>query len=413
MASSRLRGRIAIITTFWGESESEQITVARLVAGALATQLHVDVLFLDKDATTRTTKADSAFTLHSFPYRELHPSQDLLLRLALTQRGELAELPEHFDAYLRATTGPVLGITEKIHELDPDAIILCGTVHNYDYAHLRGTNNRRIIFLPISKNTRQLYGENVALLIGAADQIIASHPGEERVLGESFPTRQTDIVPLDLALSVNRAATSNTLFGVRFFQPFVLLIRSFPPGGARLDRAITHEIVTTIAGRVTKEDVPESNWRYAYDDVPDELPISVAEVDGETWRLADNTNMLPLPVSPSRVNLWRLMAHALFTIDLRPGGAFGREAVESLLFGTPVIVPDFSAAKEHAERANAGLWYRNNGELLDSVRVLSDRTIRERFAQNGQRYAESHHANLPVFVERICQLILPSRSISL
>lgn len=417
MASPRLRGRITIITSFWGEDESEQIAVIRLVAGALARHLHVEVMHLDATASTRRTHSESAFVVHTFPIAPIHPAQDILLRLALQhgareQREASAELPSHLEETIDRRHGPLEEVLECINTSDPDAVVLCGTLHPYDLSRLRGSKGRRIVFMPISANLFHLHDRAVSEIMHCVDLVVATHPGEERILAQIFPNRARAIVPLDLALSVNRGATSDTLFGVRFFQPFVLLIRSFGKGESRLERTVTHEIVTCVAGTIKRSEVPKQNWRYTDDEVPDELAVSVAEVDGENWRLSDNVNMLPLPVSPSRVNLWRLMAHALFTIDLRPTSAFGRETLESLKFGTPVIVPDFSAAKEHVQAANAGLWYRNNGELLDCVRVLADRTIREHFAKNGRAYTELHHSDLVGFVERISELVLPETGIS-
>lgn len=407
MASSRLRGRIAIITSFWGEDEDEQISVIRLAAGALARQLHVDVIHLDTTATTQRTRNESAFVVHTIPLTPTHPAQDLLLRLALNNDGGSPDLPPHLEATVDAHQGALEAVNECIDRIDPDAIVLCGTVHPYDLSRLRGYKGRRIVFMPVSPNMLSLHDRAVTRIMQISDLVVVTHPGEERTLRQIAPERARAIVPLDLGLSVNRGATNDTLFGVRFFQPFVLLIRSFGKGEDRLDRVVTHEIVTSVMGPVRREDIPKENWRYTDDDVPEELPISVAEVDGENWRLSDNINMLPLPVSPNRVNLWRLMAHALFMIDLRPSSAFGRETLESLMFETPVIVPDFSAAKEHAQAANAGLWYRNNGEILDCVRVLGDRTIREQFATNGRTYTDRHHSDLVAFVDRICELVLP------
>ena len=42
----------------------------------------------------------------------------------------------------------------------------------------------------------------------------------------------------------------------------------------------------------------------------------------------------------TRMDLWRLVAHANVCIDLRPGSYIARECVEALRFGTPIIVPE-------------------------------------------------------------------------
>lgn len=412
MSPARLRGRVAIVTPFWGEDENEQIAVTRLIAGALARDFHVDVLHLDENSSAQRTRPDSAFWVHTFPLSHPHHLQIPLLRLALGLKTPDAPLPTTLERNLSLATTITGDVVAKIDQLAPDAIVCVGATHPYDLERFGEGSARRIIFIPLIASATELHGRDVARMMAKADLIVASHPGELETLSKRFPEREKDIVPLDLALSVNRGATGDTLFGVRFFQPFVLVIRSFADDRSRRDETVTHEIITSVAGTLSREDVPATHWRTTDETVPAVLPISVAEVDGVSWRLSDNINMLPLPVSPTRVNLWRLMAHALFMVDLRSPTAFGRETLESLMFDSPVIVPDSSAAKAHAKAANAGLWYQNNGELLDSVRVLTDRSMREQLARNGRRYVDAHHSDLAGFVERICSLVVPRHSSS-
>ena len=163
----------------------------------------------------------------------------------------------------------------------------------------------------------------------------------------------------------------------------MVAIRRFPADGPRFSRSATHEILRSS------------------------LPgISVAEVDGTRWRIADAENTVELPVNPTRVNLWRLMAHGLATIDLRPPGPFGREAIESMLLATPVVVPDESAAMEHVAAASGGLWYRDAGELLDAVRIIvGDDGLRHQLGQQGQAYAIAHHGDMADFVTRTDDLL--------
>ncbi len=401
MASPRSFDRLTIVTPQWGEDESESIAVIRLVAGALARNFRVDVIHLDPLASKPSTFRDSVFDVHRFPVVLPDRQQEALLGLALGLDLQETSLPEEFRARLDERSGVSGDVLACIDELNPKVVLLVGCAHPYDVRRLRATRDARIIFMPLGERVPLARDGTVTTIMEIADLVIASDPGELRRLQKTFPARAGAIVALDLALSVNRSATVDTLFGVRFFQPFVLVIRSFGSGPGAPNGSVTHAIVTSVAGTVSRDQVPERHWRTTDDVTPEVLPISVAEVDADRWMLCDNINMLPLPVNPSRVNLWRLMAHALFTIDLRPATVFGREAIESMMFDSPVIVPDDSAAMEHVRAANAGLWYRNNGELLDAVRVLSDRSIRERFAGTGRAYVDAHHSNLDDFVERI------------
>jgi glycosyltransferase involved in cell wall biosynthesis len=96
-------------------------------------------------------------------------------------------------------------------------------------------------------------------------------------------------------------------------------------------------------------------------------------------------------------------------VDVRPPGPLGREALESMMFGTPVIVPEGSAGAEHAAAGNGGLWYRDHGELLDAVRALTFGPLRVKLAASGRRYATAHHGDVPGFVDRVHDLVLSSR----
>ena len=406
MEPPRPPDRLAIVTPMWGEDETEAIAVIRLVAGALARHFHVDVIHLDPLASTPEFKHDSVFDIYRFPAKLPDRQQETLLHIALGLESGDSELPDDLAAALDRRSAIEGDINSCIDRLAPQAIVLIGSAHPYDLGRLRAPHDRRIIFMPLGERLSLNNDRSIRAIMAVVDLVIASDPGELERFRRSFPERADSTVSLDLALSVNRGATGDSLFGVRFFQPFVLMIREFGSQESARDGSLTHAIVTSVAGTLKRDQVPEQHWRMT-DDVPQEvLPISVAEVDGDRWMLSDNVNMLPLPVSPSRVNLWRLMAHALFTIDLRPASPFGREAIESMMFDSPIIVPDDSAAKEHVQAANAGLWYRNNGELLDAIRVLSDRSIREQFARNGRAYVDAHHSDLDAFVERIFALVV-------
>jgi hypothetical protein len=133
--------------------------------------------------------------------------------------------------------------------------------------------------------------------------------------------------------------------------------------------------------------------------------VAVAEVDGTKWRISDAENTAELPVNPTRVNLWRLMANGLMTVDVRPAELFGREAIESMMLGTPVLVPDGSAAKAHVAAADGGLWYRDLGEILDAARAMSAEPTRLALGRQGRQYAEARHGDMDGFVARMGALI--------
>ena len=73
----------------------------------------------------------------------------------------------------------------------------------------------------------------IARLVAHADLVGTVHPGERAPLVSLAPERAPDIVPVDLAIGVNRHATADPLVGVAAFGEYVLVVRRFPAGGPR------------------------------------------------------------------------------------------------------------------------------------------------------------------------------------
>ncbi len=97
----------------------------------------------------------------------------------------------------------------------------------------------------------------------------------------------------------------------------------------------------------------------------------------------------------------RLMAWAQVTVDLRPGRFFARRCLESLLYGTPIVVPHTSRAREYAERGRSGLWFTNAPELAWCVEAMFDPQVRDALGTQGQAYAEAHFGSTDRFIQRV------------
>jgi hypothetical protein len=113
----------------------------------------------------------------------------------------------------------------------------------------------------------------------------------------------------------------------------------------------------------------------------------------------------------TRTDLWRLLAHARVTIDLAPGRIVARECIESLRFGTPIIVPRDSIAGAHAD-AGGGMSFANYSELLSCVSCLSDEDTREAMSSQGWRYADGRYGDQQAFVDSVARVLgaaIPSR----
>jgi hypothetical protein len=106
----------------------------------------------------------------------------------------------------------------------------------------------------------------------------------------------------------------------------------------------------------------------------------------------------------TRTDLWRLLAHARVTIDLAPGHIVARECIESLRFGTPIVVPHHSAARAHAD-AGGGLTFGDHRELLTCIARLSDDGVRAAMSAQGRHYADARYGDQQAFVDSVALVL--------
>jgi glycosyltransferase involved in cell wall biosynthesis len=88
------------------------------------------------------------------------------------------------------------------------------------------------------------------------------------------------------------------------------------------------------------------------------------------------------------------------TVDLGPGRLLARECVESLRYGTPVIVPAVTAAAELAARGG-GLSYRDAAELVGCVDTVGDRGLRDMLGTQGRQFTDDWYGDADRFVDRV------------
>lgn len=106
----------------------------------------------------------------------------------------------------------------------------------------------------------------------------------------------------------------------------------------------------------------------------------------------------------TRTDLWRLMAHAMVCIDLAPGPLIGRECVEALRYGTPVIVPgDSGPAAVHA-RASSGHTFADGAELVAATLEMREPERRSNASVSGKAYADEYFGDPDRYVARLAAL---------
>jgi hypothetical protein len=125
---------------------------------------------------------------------------------------------------------------------------------------------------------------------------------------------------------------------------------------------------------------------------------------GPGWKLLPGD--LHGPFAESRFDVWRWACRALAVLDPDPGKLLAREALESMMYGTPIVTPFAAgAALEHAQAGSAGLWYRTEDELEVVLRALLDQDIRRPLGEQAQEYADAAYRDTEAYIKGVGQLV--------
>ena len=187
---------------------------------------------------------------------------------------------------------------------------------------------------------------------------------------------------------INPLARNNVLIGIqRDDYILVLTDRVAPWVGEDTDKRTENDLAVDCLGHLTQWIVARFPGR----------PVVVAENGRATvWERRGFVRDAPLI---TRTDLWRLLARARVTVDLRPGNVLARECIESLRFGTPIVVHEGGPGGEHARYG--GFGYSNLPELLEGVARLDDQSIGINIGEEGRQYADSRFGDPDAFVGRV------------
>ena len=140
-----------------------------------------------------------------------------------------------------------------------------------------------------------------------------------------------------------------------------------------------------LAGPDMAEDLPApAAWLSAAFHESD--VVVVADGTATAWRgraLRGRTSV------DTRMDLWRLMAHAAVCVDLAPGPLIARECIEALRLGTPIVVPDAAEPAATYAHESGGATFADPAELIAAVDRLSPATARATSSDSGRRYADA------------------------
>jgi hypothetical protein len=107
----------------------------------------------------------------------------------------------------------------------------------------------------------------------------------------------------------------------------------------------------------------------------------------------------------TRMDLWRLLAHANVCVDLAPGPHIARECIEALRFGTPIIVPQGSGPGAEHARSGGGATFLDESELLEAAATYLSDAVRAQASASARRYADRLYGDPAALVRRLGDLL--------
>jgi hypothetical protein len=162
-------------------------------------------------------------------------------------------------------------------------------------------------------------------------------------------------------------------------------------------------VLSAGAGAGAVEGLPDAAaWLTAA--FPEHDVVVVEDAKASAWKNRSLRGTVPVT---TRMDLWRLLAHARVCVDVGPGPLIARECVEALRFATPIIVPsDSGVAAVHAA-ASGGATYSEPAELLGHVARLEDATERSEMARRARSYGDDQYGDPARFVASVVAALTP------
>jgi hypothetical protein len=376
----RLRPVVALLAAHW-QSSTEDGWITRQVAGALAWVADVHVITPDGD--TAGASIDSVFWLNRLatpiaPAAEL--GRDLLIE-GLSESGIIGErpIPPEMAALVdRDLVEPWEGASAVLAALRPDLSVIVG--HRNVGALVavdRHSREMPVSLIALGSDSNSLAFPHFDPLFDRAISVLAVTEAERRSIVELHGRPET-VHRIGAPLAANPSALSepNTWVGD---TDYILVLT----GVASDDEHAENRLSRLLRMRF-----------------PDR-PVGIAHRDAFCAWHKGRLNM-GWPVERSS-DLARLMAWATVTVDLRPGRLFARRCVDSLLYGTPIVVPHDSRGREHAQRGRGGLWFHDAPELAWCVESMLEPTTNDIFGAQGRSYAEEEYGSTDRFIERVTE----------
>lgn len=276
-------------------------------------------------------------------------------------------------AYVEAAGGVAPALVEHLRQQQYDLIVFLGLL---SWPTLEGLTvaspASRVVIAPLLTDVRLARLPRARSALGCADAIVALSPDE------SFECGLDGSAVLDVALRVHERGGTP---------------RGLPDGAYALllgdwDDPVTGPSWRREAGRIARLT----------------RMTTIVLADGFIWPNRWPDDVL-VRSGGSRADVWRWMRHALAVVDLSPHPTFPRNTIESMLCGTPVLVPAGSVADRNLEASGGVLSFRNSADVVVALRRLADRRVRDPLAQAGQTYAAARFGDVSRYTSRVVELV--------
>ena len=156
-----------------------------------------------------------------------------------------------------------------------------------------------------------------------------------------------------------------------------------------------HRLYSNFAmygGRVEPDNGCEEMLEYFNTYAERESPLSLLLMGVKMMKIPDQRHVVLGGVLPDRE---RMAAYEAADVTIVPAAddLLAQGALESLAVGTPVITcARNETAAGHCVKANAGLFYANRQEFVETLDLLARNTrLREALGENGRNYVRQHY----------------------
>ena len=374
----------------WTDRDADSV-VTRGVAAALTPSADVHVITPQGDS--RTTVVDGAFTVHSLG-NILDPSLPLrrtFLMEALLSGSASAQLNGAVSVRIKDWLGDCRRVWEGgrgvMSSIEPDVVMIAGHFHGGLDAVLEPETP--FVALPLCVESR---GRDLTVFepdVACAAAIVTTSEAERADVASAVGPRGPAVSNTGLLVPVNPSVRAE-------------------PHSEVAERDYVLVLCPSGADDVTR---PAELARLLAFHLPQRLVVVVHDDALVVWRRCQAQRREPVT---RLTDLWRLMAWARCTVDLRPDRLIALRTIESMLLSTPVVVPQGGRAHRHVASSNGGLWFADAAELTGCVDTLvDDDEAGPRLGEQGRRYASESYGSPGRFVELVAEATgLPGRHLA-